>query len=121
MVAAAATNSKSSRATPCARTRGRSSASRVNTMWKWRTGNACAIRAATQRAWQGLALGAMAIAARVVDGALVAATAADIAVAAECSRAADGDVPQRSTLHGAERVGPPGTSRRDDERGARCP
>jgi hypothetical protein len=28
-------------------------------------------------------------------------------VAAERSRAADGDVPQRPTLHGAERVGPP--------------
>ena len=55
---------------------------------------------------QGLALGAMAIAARVVDGVLVAAPAAHVAVPTERTRAADGDVPQRPALHGPERMRP---------------
>jgi hypothetical protein len=47
---------------------------------------------------QSLALGAMTIAARVVDLALASAIRAHIAVSAECTRAADRDVPQRSAL-----------------------
>jgi hypothetical protein len=46
----------------------------------------------------------MAIAARIVDGALVAAATAHIAMTAERTGAADRDVPQRPALHGAKRV-----------------
>ena len=55
---------------------------------------------------QGLALGAVAVAAGIEGDALVAARA-DVAPSAERARAADGDVPQRPALQRAERVRPP--------------
>ena len=117
----AAANSRSRRSASCSRTSGRSSAGSVNTTWKWRTGSArCHARRDPARLSQGLALGAMAIAARVVDHALAAAVGADVAMSAERAGAADRDVPQRPALHRAERSGFCETRPRDAGTGLRC-
>ena len=55
--------------------------------------------------WQGLALGASAVATRVVDLALAPAIRTHVAVPAEGAGAADRDIPQRPALHRTERMG----------------
>jgi hypothetical protein len=54
---------------------------------------------------ESLALGAVPIATRVEDFALASAFGTDVAMSTEGAGTADRDIPQRSALHGSERVG----------------